>query len=234
MPVLRVPGAVLSRRFFATRGVLLVMKTLKDERYVVIKAYKCTVSEIWRDSFVLAYIARTSYPYIQSLPTLWYHKTMMKTPTSPFYAANTLNHLPILYSPPPPPPPTSHGIKHNPIHTQPPHLHSHHIPTPTNPPTWSPTSPQFPLPPSWTPPPCTPKLEIPSSALRTAWRQGERNILTCKQTPVDDHELPQKCTVHNMDRSMLTCTIIYTVPHGRKFGREFNSAAWRIMNAPPN
>ena len=46
---------VLSRRFFATRGVLLVMKTLEDERYVVIKAYKCTVCEIWRDFFVLAY-----------------------------------------------------------------------------------------------------------------------------------------------------------------------------------
>ena len=61
---------VLSRRFFATRGVLLVMKTLEDERYVVIKAYKCTISEIWRDSFVLAYIACTSYPYIQSLPSL--------------------------------------------------------------------------------------------------------------------------------------------------------------------
>ena len=70
LPVLRVPGVVLSRRFFATRGVLLVMKTLEDERYVVIKAYKCTVSEIWRDFFVLAYIACTSYPYIQSLPTL--------------------------------------------------------------------------------------------------------------------------------------------------------------------
>ena len=70
LPVLRVPGVVLSRRFFATRGVLLVMKTLEDERYVVIKACKCTVSEIWRDSFVLAYIACTSYPYIQSLPTL--------------------------------------------------------------------------------------------------------------------------------------------------------------------
>ena len=70
LPVLRVPGVVLSRRFFVTRGVLLVMKTLEDERYVVIKAYKCTVSEIWRDFFVLAYIACTSYPYIQSLPTL--------------------------------------------------------------------------------------------------------------------------------------------------------------------
>ena len=58
---------VLSRRFFATRGVLLVMKTLEDERYVVIKAYRCAVSEIWRDFFVLAYIACTSYPYIQSL-----------------------------------------------------------------------------------------------------------------------------------------------------------------------
>ena len=42
------------------------MKTPEDERYVVIKAYKCTVSEIWRDSFVLPYIACTSYPYIQS------------------------------------------------------------------------------------------------------------------------------------------------------------------------
>ena len=46
---------VLSRRFFATQGVLLVMKTLEDEPYVAIKAYKCTVSEIWRDFFASAY-----------------------------------------------------------------------------------------------------------------------------------------------------------------------------------
>ena len=39
------------------------MKTLEDERYMVIKAYKCAVSEIWRDFFVLACIACTSYPY---------------------------------------------------------------------------------------------------------------------------------------------------------------------------
>ena len=31
------------------------MKTLEDERYVIIRAYKCTVSEIRRDFFVLAY-----------------------------------------------------------------------------------------------------------------------------------------------------------------------------------
>ena len=55
---------VLSRRVFAMQGVLLVMKTLEDERYVVIKAYKCSVSEIWRDFIVLACIACTSYPYI--------------------------------------------------------------------------------------------------------------------------------------------------------------------------
>ena len=61
---------VLSRRFFAAQVVLLVVKTLEDERYVVIKVYKCTVSETWRDFFVLAYIACTSYPYIQSLLTL--------------------------------------------------------------------------------------------------------------------------------------------------------------------
>ena len=41
------------------------MKTLEDERYVVIKAYKCTVSEIWRDFFCISkIIACTSYPYI--------------------------------------------------------------------------------------------------------------------------------------------------------------------------
>ena len=39
-------------------------ENLEDKRYVVIKAYKCTVSEIWRDFFVLACIACTSYPYI--------------------------------------------------------------------------------------------------------------------------------------------------------------------------
>ena len=58
----RVPGLVLSRWFFTTLGVLLAMKTLEDDLYVVIKAYKCTVSEIWRDFFVLAFIACTSYP----------------------------------------------------------------------------------------------------------------------------------------------------------------------------
>ena len=30
------------------------MKTLEDERYVVIKAYKCAVSEIWRDFFCIS------------------------------------------------------------------------------------------------------------------------------------------------------------------------------------
>ena len=40
------------------------MKTLEDERYVVIKAYKCTVSEIWRDSYVCIYCV-----YVVSLHT---------------------------------------------------------------------------------------------------------------------------------------------------------------------
>jgi len=41
------------------------MKTLEDERYVVIKAYKFTVFEIWRDLNVLSYIACPRYPYIR-------------------------------------------------------------------------------------------------------------------------------------------------------------------------
>ena len=41
------------------------MKTLEDEQYVVIKAYKFTVFEIWRDFNVLSYIACLRYPYIR-------------------------------------------------------------------------------------------------------------------------------------------------------------------------
>jgi len=42
----------------------LVIKTLDDEWYVVIKAYKLTVFEILRDFNVLSYIACPRYPYI--------------------------------------------------------------------------------------------------------------------------------------------------------------------------
>jgi len=45
--------------------VLLVIKTLEDEWYVVIKAYKLTVFEILRDFFVLSYIVCPRYPYIR-------------------------------------------------------------------------------------------------------------------------------------------------------------------------
>ena len=41
------------------------MKTLEDEQYVVIKAYKFTVFEIWRDFNVLSYIACPRFPYIR-------------------------------------------------------------------------------------------------------------------------------------------------------------------------
>ena len=41
------------------------MKTLEDEQYVVIKAYKFTVFEIWRNFNVLSYIACLRCPYIR-------------------------------------------------------------------------------------------------------------------------------------------------------------------------
>ena len=41
------------------------MKTLEDEQYIVIIAYKFTVFEIWRDFNVLSYIACPRYPYIR-------------------------------------------------------------------------------------------------------------------------------------------------------------------------
>jgi len=64
-PVLRVLGLILLRCFLAPLGVLLVMKTLEDEWYVVIKAYKLAVFEILVDFFVLPYIACPRYPYIR-------------------------------------------------------------------------------------------------------------------------------------------------------------------------
>ena len=48
----------------------MVMKALEDECYVVIKAYKSIISEIWRDVFVLAYIVCTFYPYIESTDSM--------------------------------------------------------------------------------------------------------------------------------------------------------------------
>jgi len=41
------------------------MKTLEDEWYVVIKAYKLALYEILGDFFVLPYIACPRYPYIR-------------------------------------------------------------------------------------------------------------------------------------------------------------------------
>ena len=43
----------------------MVIKTLDNEWYVVIKAYKLTVFEILRDFNVLSYIACPRYPYIR-------------------------------------------------------------------------------------------------------------------------------------------------------------------------
>ena len=41
------------------------MKTLEVEQYVVIKAYKFIVFEIWRDFNALSYIACPRNPYIR-------------------------------------------------------------------------------------------------------------------------------------------------------------------------
>jgi len=47
-------------------GGLLVMKTLEDEWYVVIKAYiSLPVLRFLRDFFVLSYIACPRHPYIR-------------------------------------------------------------------------------------------------------------------------------------------------------------------------
>jgi len=48
------------------------MKTLEDEQYVVIKAYKSTVFEIWRDFNVLSYIACRAIPTLESTDSVIY------------------------------------------------------------------------------------------------------------------------------------------------------------------
>ena len=63
-PVLRILGLVLLRCFIAPLGVLLVTKTLEDEWYVVIKAYKLAVFEILVD-FLYCHILR-----VRAIPTL--------------------------------------------------------------------------------------------------------------------------------------------------------------------
>ena len=63
-PVLRVFGLVPLLRFLVPLGVLLVMKTLEDEWYVVIRAYKLAVFEILRD-FLYCNIL-----HVRAIPTL--------------------------------------------------------------------------------------------------------------------------------------------------------------------
>ena len=46
LAIWRLSGLVLSRCFFMPVGMLFIMKTLEDEQYIVIKAYRLTVFEI--------------------------------------------------------------------------------------------------------------------------------------------------------------------------------------------
>jgi len=76
-PVLRVPGLVLSRRFLAPLGVLLVMKTLDNEWYVVIKPYKLTVFEILR-SFLYCHILHVrAIPILEFTDSMIYHALLL-------------------------------------------------------------------------------------------------------------------------------------------------------------
>ena len=84
MAVLLPFGWVLSRCFRAPLGVLLVMKTLEDGQYVVIKAYKFTIFEIWGDFNVLSYIVCPRYPYIRV------YRLMVQNPYVSFFDIHVL------------------------------------------------------------------------------------------------------------------------------------------------
>ena len=50
----------------------MVIKTLEDEWYVVIKSYKLTVFEILRDFFVLSYLRVRAIPTLESTDSMIY------------------------------------------------------------------------------------------------------------------------------------------------------------------
>jgi len=54
------------RYFFAPLGMLMVMKALKDEWYVVRKVYKFTTSEILRDFGIIIYCMSVLSQHIES------------------------------------------------------------------------------------------------------------------------------------------------------------------------
>jgi len=64
LAIWRLSGSILSRCILAPLGVLFIMKTLEDEQWGVITAYKLAVLEILRNLLALAYIACPCYPYI--------------------------------------------------------------------------------------------------------------------------------------------------------------------------
>jgi len=70
LSILQIPSLVLLRCFLAPLGVFVVMKTLEDEWYIVVEAYKFTVFEIGRDLFVLLHIACHPYPHIRSTDSM--------------------------------------------------------------------------------------------------------------------------------------------------------------------
>jgi len=71
-PVVRVLGLVLLRCFLVPLGVMLVMKTLEDEWYVVIKAYKLAVFEILGDFFRIAIYCVRAIPTLESTASMIY------------------------------------------------------------------------------------------------------------------------------------------------------------------
>ena len=71
-------SSALSWCFIAPLGMLFVMKTLKDEWYVVIKAYKLPLLRFWDNIFAFAYIVCPHYPYIHSLLTLYMIHTVLQ------------------------------------------------------------------------------------------------------------------------------------------------------------
>ena len=71
----------------------MVIITLEDEWYIVIKAYKLTVFEILRDFFVLSYIACPRYPYMRVYRLYDSHIVMHSHTHPPLYPLVYIPHL---------------------------------------------------------------------------------------------------------------------------------------------
>ena len=84
LAVWQLSGVVLLQGFFAPLYMLLVKKTLENEWYIVIKAYKFTISKILRDFCIIIYRMSELSLHIESTDSKQSHRRRSRSGWSGF------------------------------------------------------------------------------------------------------------------------------------------------------